>query len=63
MDEIYQMLGREHQADLEREAAKWRRARDVAPREDRGRRWTIRRGIATLRRMRSPVAARSATAL
>ncbi len=26
MDEMYRMLGREHEADLEREALKWRRA-------------------------------------
>ncbi len=44
MDEMYSMLGREHQADLEREALKWRRAVEVgagptadavAPHEDR----------------------------
>jgi hypothetical protein len=29
MDETYRMLGREHEADLEREAQKWRRAADV----------------------------------
>ncbi len=26
MDETYRMLGREHQADLDREAMKWQRA-------------------------------------
>jgi hypothetical protein len=26
MDEIFRMLGKEHEADLEREALKWRRA-------------------------------------
>jgi hypothetical protein len=31
MDEIYRTLGSEHEADLEREARKWRRA-DVARR-------------------------------
>lgn len=31
MDEMYRMLGREHEADLEREARTWRRA-DVARR-------------------------------
>jgi hypothetical protein len=29
MDEQYRMLGREHQADLEREAAKWRRGAEL----------------------------------
>ena len=29
MDERYRMLGREHEADLEREAQKWRRAAEV----------------------------------
>jgi hypothetical protein len=29
MDETYRMLGREHEADLEREAQKWRRAAEV----------------------------------
>jgi hypothetical protein len=29
MDETYRMLGREHEADLEREALKWRRADEV----------------------------------
>jgi hypothetical protein len=29
MDEMYRMLGREHEADLEREAAKWRRGAEV----------------------------------
>jgi hypothetical protein len=29
MDETYRMLGREHQADLERQAAKWRRAQEL----------------------------------
>jgi hypothetical protein len=30
MDETYRMLGRERQAEFEREAAKWRRAASVA---------------------------------
>ena len=29
MDETYRMLGREHEADLEREALKWRRAAEA----------------------------------
>jgi len=29
MDETYRMLGREHEADLEREARKWQRAAEV----------------------------------
>jgi hypothetical protein len=29
MDETYRMLGKEHEADLEREAEKWRRAAEV----------------------------------
>jgi hypothetical protein len=29
MDEMYRMLGREHEADLEREARKWHRADEV----------------------------------
>lgn len=33
MDEMYRMLGREHEADLEREALKWRRAAEVAERQ------------------------------
>lgn len=32
MDEMYSMLGREHQADLEREAANRRRAAEVRQR-------------------------------
>jgi hypothetical protein len=32
MDEIYRMLGREHEADLEREALKRRRAAEVQQR-------------------------------
>ena len=32
MDETYRMLGREHEADLEREALKWRRAADARQR-------------------------------
>ena len=32
MDEMYRMLGREHEADLEREALKWRRAAEVRDR-------------------------------
>jgi hypothetical protein len=34
MDETYRMLGREHEADLEREALKWRRAAEVGERQD-----------------------------
>jgi hypothetical protein len=29
MDEMYRMLGREHEADLEREARRWQRAAEV----------------------------------
>ncbi len=29
MDETYRMLGREHEADLERQARKWQRAAEV----------------------------------
>ena len=29
MDETYRMLGKEHEADLEREAEKWRRAAEL----------------------------------
>ncbi len=29
MDEMYRMLGREHQADLDREALKWQRAAEL----------------------------------
>jgi hypothetical protein len=36
MDEMYRMLGREHEADLEREALKWRRAAEVRERPDAG---------------------------
>ncbi len=32
MDETYRMLGREHEADLEREALNWRRAAQVRER-------------------------------
>ncbi len=42
MDEIYRMLGREHEADLAREAAKFARAAAVAERP----RWT--RGVRAL---------------
>lgn len=30
MDEIYRALGKEHEADLERDAERWRRAAEVA---------------------------------
>jgi hypothetical protein len=33
VDETYRMLGREHQADLEREALKWQRADALHGRE------------------------------
>jgi hypothetical protein len=33
MDEMFRMLGREHEADLERDAVKWRRAADVRGRQ------------------------------
>jgi hypothetical protein len=33
MDETLRMLGREHEADLERDARKWRRAADVRGRQ------------------------------
>ena len=38
MHETYRMLGREHEADLEREALKWRRAAEVRgqPKSDVG---------------------------
>jgi hypothetical protein len=36
MDETYRMLGREHEADLEREALKWRRAAEVRARPGAG---------------------------
>ena len=59
MDETYRMLGREHEADLERDAEKWRlaaaarghgRASRVPPKIDRGRRWSFVRGwIAAVR--------------
>ena len=52
MDEIYRMLGREHQADLEREALKFRRAAAVrrSGRDHIGsrvpwRRWTTKRFV------------------
>jgi len=32
MDEMYRRLGREHEADLERDALKWRRAAEVGER-------------------------------
>jgi hypothetical protein len=32
MDEMYRMLGREREADLEREAVKWRRAAELRDR-------------------------------
>ena len=32
MDEMYRMLGREHQADLKRDADKWRRAAEARER-------------------------------
>jgi hypothetical protein len=36
MDEMYRMLGREHEADLEREALKWQRAAEIAKRPRAG---------------------------
>jgi hypothetical protein len=38
MDETYRMLGKEHEADLEREAVKWRRATELRPRQREARR-------------------------
>ena len=35
MDETYRMLGREHEADLEREAAKWRLADQARKRREK----------------------------
>jgi hypothetical protein len=32
MDEMFRMLGREHEADLEREALKWQRAAELGER-------------------------------
>jgi hypothetical protein len=32
VDEMFRMLGREHEADLEREALKWQRAAEVRER-------------------------------
>jgi hypothetical protein len=49
MDQTYRMLGREHEADLEREAAKWRLA-DQAP--DRQRRSGLTRRIDEERKAR-----------
>jgi hypothetical protein len=34
VDHTYRMLGREHEADLEREALKWQRAAELADRPD-----------------------------
>ena len=36
MHETYRMLGKEHEADLEREAEKWRRAAEVRGQRRRG---------------------------
>jgi hypothetical protein len=56
MDETYRMLGREHEADLEREAQKRRRATEV-----RGRQHVAPIPATTSRRKRmSPVLARVA---
>ena len=45
MDEMYRMLGREHEADLEREASKWRRAGEArsGPRETGVKRHRLRK--------------------
>ncbi len=47
MDETYRMLGKEHEADLDREAERWRRAaevrrqrRDAVPASTQRTRWT-----------------------
>jgi hypothetical protein len=48
MDETYRMLGKEHEADLEREAVKRRRAAEVrknAHPEDRRRRRSLWQGV------------------
>jgi len=57
MDETYRMLGREHEADLEREAQKWRRADEV-----RGRGHSVPAGPEGVRRQKRvyPVLARVA---
>jgi len=61
MDERYRMLGREHEADLERDAEKWRlaaaarghgRASRVAPKMGQGRRWSFVRARITAFRLR-----------
>jgi hypothetical protein len=36
MDETHRMLGKEHEADLEREAEKWRRAAEFRAQRRRG---------------------------
>ena len=57
MDETYRMLGREHEADLEREAQRWRRADQVG-----GRRQSVPAGPEGVRRQKRvyPVLARVA---
>ena len=57
MDETYRMLGREHEADLEREAQKWQRADEV-----RGRGHSVPAGPEGVRRQKRvyPVLARVA---
>jgi hypothetical protein len=59
MDEIYRMLAREHQADLERDAERWRLGVEVSglgraspelgSERDRGWKWTVRRGLRRVR--------------
>jgi len=39
MYETYRMLGAEHEADLERDARKWRRAAEVRGSRESGRLW------------------------
>jgi len=57
MDETYRMLGREHQADLEREALNRRRASEVGGRVTRASGDSVRGGPKRAQLMRARVAA------
>jgi hypothetical protein len=63
MDEMYRILGREHEADLERDALKWRRAsearaarRELVRAGGEARRRTPTRAVALLARAARAVA-------
>jgi hypothetical protein len=54
MDEMYRMLGREHEVDLEREARKWHQAAELRSDGSGGRLGSERKLVRTLKLAWSP---------